>query len=467
MNLSLYSRALFFFLSILIISCTKIATTDIGSDLIPPADGVITKDTVLEVKTKNAGYDTAYVGISDDHMLGYVNDALFGKTTASVNFQVAPPSAPFSWGIPKNNIVLDSVVLCIKYNGIWGDTLDPIKLHVYTIDPEVVFDDDSAYNTARTFQKGKEISEFASGTTVYPYLLDDVDTTKGFYTEVATNQIRIRLNNAFGQQLIDYDSATVYKNDTTFYSYLRGLIVEPEQSSGHALLQVSLTDTSTRLAVYYHSVDGIDTATRRFTPNVSSSASSNTIIRNYKDTEIPSYITNGSTSDDKVFMQTSPGTYATIDISALDTMRNVIVHRAEVLMYQIPDGDKFLTPPNLFLSAYNDSGAFAIPYDVNIFNGAVSNLSQFGVAPRLKDDNYYYSFDISRYVQGIVTRNEKRYNLVLTAPYNQYVYTNENFIYAVPISSPSLNKVATGRILLGGGNNSQYKMRLHIVYSLP
>lgn len=465
MNLSLYSRALFFFLGILIFSCTKIVTTDIGSDLIPPADGVITKDTVLDVITNNAGKDSVFVGISDDHMLGYVNDPVFGKTTASVNFQVAPQSYPFSWDIPKDSIVLDSVVLSIKNNGIWGDSMQPLKLHVYTIDPEVVFDNDSAYDNTRTFTKGREITEFTSGTTVYPYLLNDVDTTEGYFTEVATNQIRIRLNKSFGQQLIDYDSGAVYSNDTTFYSYLRGLIVETEQS-GQSLLQVSLTDTSTRLVVYYHSLT--DTASRWFVPKTASSASSNTILRDYQGTEIPTYLSNGTT-DDKVFMQTSPGTYTTIDISSVDSMENVIVHRAEILMYEIPDADEFLTPPNLFLSAYSSdsSRAFAIPYDVTIFNGEITNLTQFGVAPRTKNNAYYYSFDVSRYVQGIITRKEKRHNLVLTAPYNQYIHPVEETIYTIPISSPSLNKVATGRILLGGGNNNQYKMRLHIVYSLP
>jgi len=445
-------------------------TTNIGADLIPPVDGVITKDTVLQIKIKNAGYDTIAVGISDNHVLGYLNDAVFGKTTASINFQVAPPGIPFSWGIDKNNIILDSVVLCIKYAGAWGDTDQAIKLHAYMMDPEVVFDNDSVYNNKITFEKGKEISELATGTTVYPSLLNNVDTTKGFYTEVATNQIRMRLSNAFGQQLIDYDSATVYKDEATFYSYLRGIIVEPEQT-GHALMQVNLTDTSTRLALYYHSRNGADTATRRFTPDVVTSASSNTILRDYQDTEIPSYISSADSSDDKIFIQTSPGTYATIDISALSSMPNVIVHRAEILMYQIPDGDTDLTPPNLFLSAYSTDYAriFAIPYDVTFFGNSINNLTQFGVAPKLKDNKYYYSFDISRYVQGIITRHEKIHSLILNAPYNQYIYPEENPVFAVPvpISSPSLNTVATGRVLLGGGNNSQYKMKLHIVYSLP
>ncbi len=472
MNSSLSRFTFFLVFAVLIFSCTKIVVTDIGAGLIPPVDGVITKDTVLEIKTKNVGYDSASVGISDNHVLGYVNDNVFGTTTASVNFQVAPLIANFSWGIDKADVVLDSVVLCLAYKGVWGDSSKPLKVHVYTIDPEVVFENDSSYKNTRTFEKGQEVSEFSTGTTIDPRTLDDIDTTDGYYKEVATGQIRIRLSKTFGQQVVNLDSASAFINDATFYEYLRGLIVEPE-TTGHSLIMVNLTDTTTHLSFYYHSRDLTDTLTRRFEPNDLSSASSNTILRNYQGTQIPSYVGNTDNNDDQVFMQTNPGTYATIDVSPVMGLPNMIIHRAEILMYQIPDADKFLTPPNLFLAAYKKDSiySFAVPNDIQFVGTSISNLSQFGVAPIFDSSKgtYHYSFDISRYVQGIVTRKEPIFNLRLTAPYNQFIFTDSTYTYAVPIAAPSLNTVGIGRILLGGGNNNnpQYKMRLHVVYSLP
>lgn len=454
------------------LSCTKIITTDIGSGLIPPVDGVITKDTVLEVLSKNAGYDTISVGISDNHVLGFINDAVFGTTTASLNFQVAPPTIPFSWGYNKDSITLDSVVLCLSYKGVWGDTLEDIKLHVYSMDPEVKFDDDSSYKNTTSFLKGRELTEFNTAHIVNIWKLNDVDTTKDVYAEVTTNQIRIRLNDSFGQQLINYDSPTVYKSDSTFYNYLRGLIVEPEQT-GKALLSVNLADTATHLSVYYHktSTDTIR-LTRRFSPNILTSASSNSIIRNYQNTQIPAYIASPDSTDDVIFIQTSPGTYATIKTPAVSKLNNMIVHRAELLMYQVPDADTgILTVPNLFLAAYSDTArrTFAIPYDITFYGTTISNLAQFGVAPKTQTSGHgiYYSFDITRYVQNIITKKDPVYTLRLYAPYNQYVYTSiDSTAYSVPISSPALNTVATGRVKLGGGNNELYRMKLHIVYSL-
>ena len=472
MNLFPFRFTFFLLVGSLFFSCTKITTTDIGSGLIPPVDGVITKDTVLDVVSKNTSYDTVAVGISDNHVLGYVDDAIFGKTTASINFQVAPPTTLFSWGISKDNIIVDSIVLCLSYKSNWGDSFSSVKLHVYSMDPEVIFNNDSAYNNTKTFEKGTELTEFHTAKFVSPYTLNDVDTT-AYYGEIATNQIRIKLDNSFGQQLVNYDSASVYQSDSTFYNSVRGLIVEPEQTQlTKALMLVSLTDTATHLSVYYHSKDNADTLTRRFSTNVLTSASSNTIIRNYQGTQIPSYIASTNTNDDLIFMQSSPGTYATIQTPGIDLLSNKIIHRAELLMYQVPDAnnDLYLTPPNLFLAALDTAGRrVVIPNDVIVSGNSITNLLQFGIAPIPGTAGYHYSFDLTRYVQGIITKQEKLYKLALYAPYNQFIgYPLDSILYSIPIATPALNTAGVGRIRLGGGNNgnSAYKMRLHIVYSL-
>ena len=411
-------------------SCTKIITTDIGAGLIPPVDGVITKDTVIDIATKNTSLDTISVGISEDHVLGYIDDPVFGKTNASINFQVAPETTPLALGLPKDSIVFDSVVLCLKFNGAWGDTLQNLRLHVYSMDPEVVFDNRIAYTNNKTFTRGAELTDIAKEVDIRK--LVDVDSTSSPYKEPTVNQLRITLNKSFGEKIIGLDSSQFYTSDSAFYTALRGLIVEAE-TSGNALIRINLTDTTTHLSLYYHNISGGDTLTKRFLPNTLTSASSNTILRDYSNTQIPAYINSKDSSQDLVFMQTSPGgTNAFINISNVKDMPNVIVHRAELLMYQVPDAsDKYLTPPNLFLAAYQPDSAwqFTIPYDVNVYNGSIINLTQFGVAPIKKGETYYYSFDVSRYIQNFVTKRDSLYNFILSAPYNQYVYTSLEIYY--------------------------------------
>ena len=84
---TLRKRFVFSFLIILIVAgCTRITSTDLGSGLIPPIDGVITRDTLLDVITDNFDDpDTARVYRSDMHVLGALtNDPLFGKTKAAM-----------------------------------------------------------------------------------------------------------------------------------------------------------------------------------------------------------------------------------------------------------------------------------------------------------------------------------------------------------------------------------------------
>ncbi len=465
-------------------ACTKITNTNIGGGLFPPVDGVTNKDTVLDVVTKNQSFDTVAVGFSDDHVLGYTNDPVFGNTTAAINFQVALPNSVFSFGggVPKTSLQLDSIVLSFSYKGASGDKTSHLGLHVYEMDPENKFSVNSAYNNKVSFEKGNELTEFNTAKDVDIATLGNPDTLKQF-NEDATNQVRIRLNSAFGERLLnDYDSSREYQDDSTFHNYVKGFIVEAEQR-GNALLSLNLSDTSTRLSVYYHYPNGsggVDSAVRRFATNALSCASSNSINRNYFGTDISNNFPSSlKPQDSLIYIQTSPGTYAKIKIPGLDSLPNIIVHRAEILMQQVPDvtsfSDTAFTAPNLFLAAYIQDSAkrFAVPFDIQYSSGSIVNLSTFGISPIKKTDPFSgkvistYSFDISRYVQSVVTRNDSAYDFILWAPYNYYLYPSIDAIYSTPIATPALNSVAIGRVRIGGGNNSRYKMRLHIVYSLP
>ena len=106
-----------------IFSCTKIDTTEIGSGLIPPIDGVNTIDTTLEVITSNF-IDTTNSSLkvykSDDHVIGTINnDPLFGKTTAEAYFELKPTT--YKFGFPGGTTITpDLAVLILSYKGTFG-----------------------------------------------------------------------------------------------------------------------------------------------------------------------------------------------------------------------------------------------------------------------------------------------------------------------------------------------------------
>jgi len=182
-------------------------------------------------------------------------------------------------------------------------------------------------------------------------------------------------------------------------------------------------------------------------------------------------------------LQSYPGTYVRIRIPNLQGLSNRIIHRAELVAEQVPDDNNLLTldryfqaPRLLLLSAYDSAKKQKrnIPNDYLVGNSG-PNTVDFGGFRTFKTTNGYnrvaaYNFIISRYIQGIVTRKDSSFTLRLSAPSNDSLnftppYPN-NFISQMYYLNASVgNEVANGRVRLGGGTHSRFRMRLRLVYS--
>lgn len=497
MNLSVVKK-LFLLFFIFFSACTKIVTTDIGSGLIPPVDSVDTKEIYLDIVSKNMADTITRVGTSDDHVLGYVDDPLFGKTTTSISVQLKPSTFPFYFPVGKDSLFIDSAVLVLSYKGVWGDSLKPLLLRVFEIPANgvsnVELSPDSVYKTNRIIPKGQELTENKTAKYVYPTTLNDSVKPDPIF-EQASNQLRITLDKSYGNKLLhNYDTTNAYKTDSLFDSLFKGYQIIPEQTTANSLLRINLLDTNTKLAIYfkYTSRDSgkADTSVRYFRCNPYTCGSTNYIQHNRTGKDIEKYlppITDGKPDDSLIFIDANPGIYARLQIPALDTgeLVNKIIHRAEILMEQVPDlvynSDTYLTPPNLFITPFSkdSSRRFALPNDIQLSQGYVANQSAFGCYPSQKKDSATdrqistYSFDISRYVQGIVTRHEKSYPLILYGPsVRDFIYVTETSpiqVFTGAVSSSGsyfpLNAPSSGRVRLGGATNSLHKMKLRIVYS--
>jgi hypothetical protein len=93
------------------------------------------------------------------------------------------------------------------------------------------------------------------------------------------------------------------------------------------------------------------------------------------------------------------------------------------------------------------------------------NYEYFGGYRRTKNDPLtgslikYYTFNISRYVQQIVTDHTRSYDFRLYAPFNlSYPQYSTAFI-------PYGNNIAFGRVRIGSGSNPNYRLRLRIISS--
>ena len=189
----------------------------------------------------------------------------------------------------------------------------------------------------------------------------------------------------------------------------------------------------------------------------------------------------GTSPDPIVYIQNTPGSFATLKIPGLGTLNNRVVHRAELIAEQVYDASDSLFPPPtyLFLDAYDPSLSkyLTIPYDL-IFDGNSGsyNLASFGIAPVNALDASgnvirTWHFNLSRYVQHVVNNTDSAYDLRLFAPF----YIKDQYRPPVPGATalPATINVnptlAKGRVRLAGNTGpldpNPHKMRLRIVYS--
>jgi hypothetical protein len=378
------------------------------------------------------------------------------------------------------------MVLVLSYKGVWGDTTIPQKLNVYELQDTLKFD--TVYSTK---------ARFAHNPTVIGSATVDVrtlpaDTLKPYGEVRRKDQIRIRITDPLVQKTLFGDTATLESN-SAFRSKFKGFAVVPDTiaSNGNSLLLVNLADSNSKVAFYYTykqaSATKRDTGVTyfRFQPASSSITNgfSNNIIRNPAGAQYQPSLASGA--DSVLYLQTRPDApFSTIKIPGLDAFPNVIVHRAELQVIQMPNAgtgtmDSYFSPPSLFLSAYsNDSlKRFMIPGgDLSFSSSGVDNLQTFGSFGFKRIINgtpvTNYAFNITRYVQAIATRKTKNYSLVLSAPYADYVYITETYNSQVGIAgSGVLNPIAVGRVRVGGGSlkttgpNAAYRMRLRIIYT--
>ena len=476
-------------------NCTKLDTTDIGSDLLPAVDNVNTfADTLTVISTQGAFLaDSSYILRTDDHAFGINNDPVFGQTTASIAFQLKPDFYPFFIGGFGDTLLnpVDSVVLCLKYKGIYGDS-SILQVQVREVQdnaPYLFRDSTNKFRNLNYFPAlGANVGFSSTNSIDVRRLADTVRYPAG--NGYSVNNIRIRLSSAYAATLYNRDTLTAsvnnnaFKNDSLFRKFYNGLAIVP--ISGNQLIYTSLSDAQTKIEIHFKRKNGgrVDTLVNVLTLNSDffgfsgnrSSSTANYIVRSRP--ALP-------TGDQVVYLQTSPGTFANLNIPELSTLSNRIVHRAELIVDEIPDfsgtADKFKAPNFLYIelkdtgvakwkpvyydltqsSAYDPDfkNPLFIPYypsavDFNYFGGFIRNKTDvFGNAA------HFYNFNITRYVQDIVTNHKTNSQIRLSAPFN----INYPQYSAFPIGYG--NSVAYGRVKVGGGNNANYRMRLRIVYS--
>ncbi len=452
-------------------SCTKIDTTDLGNDLIPAVDNVNTFDTFFNVETeilplndttRTYGRQPAAIGVIAD-------DPEFGKTSASLYLSMGPASFGTYPFIHKDSVVaMDSVVLQLSYSTQYGDSLANEKFEVYQVDPAASFTDSNYLISESDFPVLP--AAIGSKSVDFQTLNDSLTYNNGKDTIKTVNQLRIPLDLAFGQQFVNFDTATQYKTDSAFRTYFKGLAIKVNEGTSTnktALGYFDITNAATQIVFYMRIKNGgkIDTTTRTFAyTGYTANLVGRTPAHNYL-----TYLNNGANNnDDLLYVQSSPGSYIQVKIPGLENMSNRVIHRAELAFQQVPSAlDNIYTPPALlFIDGINATGdstftlrndfqytGTGVGYEVGTIRGDYSNNK--------------YIFNLSRYVQSIITKKLPSRTLRVYAPFvtDPYFESPTGAKSILPTLLFINEPIARGRVVLAGGSHPTQKVRLRIIYS--
>ncbi|MEO6681231.1 MAG: DUF4270 family protein [Ginsengibacter sp.] len=455
-------------------SCTKIDTTKLGADLLPAVDNIHTFDTTVNVIANNfdnlPSCDT--LNRTDLNALGIISDdPYFGKTKADIYVEFKPSFFPVK--VPEHDaggLFIDSAVIVMSYLYSYGDTNAIQKAIVYPLQDR--FKPDSLYTSCDAFQYQNTV--LGEKNYVPARFKDSIVVGKG----KTANELRIPINKSLAEQWFA-NATTVLASDSAFKINNKGFaIISDAVTGGNAINYFDLSNPNTRLAIYFRTTKGEikDTAVFNF-PMTNTSGEANYIQRTRGTSEITNHLTKPVAGDEVIYIQTSPGNHAELKIPALTNLSNRVIHRAELVMEQVYSTttmDQLYTPPHMLYLEIKDvaAGTF-IPIPCDFSQEAIQSRFAIlgGQAKKVVNLNgntvSRYTFNITRYVQNIVTNKESNSVIRLSAPYyihNNKMYTDRCIQMIAPFHY-GMNNLGDGRVKLHGTDGSTSRMKMRIVYS--
>ena len=347
------------------VSCTDPNT--IGLEIQPTSDNIIISD------TSSFSWQTSQVESEDslrtdealNLVLGEINDPDFGYNSSNFLTQVL---------LTKNNTelgeypIVDSVVLSYAYLGYYGELEEFTNLEINQIN-EDIYKDSLYYSTSFVISP-------ASASSVEAFSLSN-DSESPF--------LKIKLNNDFGQQILDLDDDNL-KDNETFLQHFKGMSILV--SATNTMLYLNPDGSNSYFKIYYHNTES-DTLSLDF--ELGGDAARINLFN-------PKPLSNLTQIDEKVYIQSMAGYKSKITVNNIDLIKSLLEGKAinkVTMSFDVEAGSQseYAAHDKLFLVRVDQEGK-------NIFltDYTIEGETHFG--GRLEDDKY--EFNITRYFHQLL-----------------------------------------------------------------
>lgn len=357
------------------------------------------------------GYSQVIDSIRSDKLsvsaFGSLRDPVFGGTTAGFYTEFLLSFNDYDFGVMESR-QLDSLVLQLSYEGVYGDTNTTLTAHTYEM-LDNISKDSIYYSNLQLDLDPTDYSNFAFSPRPNQNIIIPSTIHDTLPPDTLPPMLRINLSNIstdLGNKLLHATVAEM-ENNQTFQEFFKGLFVQsqPVYDDG-TIVYFGLSTKDSRLSLYYRSLQS-DTSTEEETLMynyiiTTTTATVNKYEHDYNsaDPDFKAQVINGDTllGQQKFYAQGYGGVQALIKIPHIRKwaqLGNVAINEAKLVLPGYPDDEFYGAPGQMYLLEIGEDGT-GIP------------LIDQGEGGHYFDGEYnesrnLYEFRITRYIQSLIS----------------------------------------------------------------
>ena len=378
----------------------------------------------IKINTSTRESDSVLADRIATGLLGTYQDSSFGKTKSSIYVQPLLPSNTLILGEDDEELFVDSVIFSLSYNSWFGDTSVAQNIEVFRLDEEL--DADNSYyssGSVNTLPTPLATKSFIPHPRTESVILLP-NASGGIDTSAVSPQLRIRLDDALGTEILSKSGEAELSNNASFITFFKGLKISPNEQmmlndNEKAILYFALTASQTKMTIFYSAINtNTGDTTKRLVdfPVNSSSVRFNTFEHDFSTGAVQMNLTDGE--KDSIYSYTSAmaGVETVIKFPDLKQQfqdKNIVVNKAELVL-PVASGSyaNFGLAQTMTLASRNAEGLLQFIPDNDPRLESLDYIEAY-FGGRYNETENEYRFNIARYIQGYINGVENENGLTL------------------------------------------------------